>query len=353
VTTARRCLALAACLVAPALARPGGAGNPCSVTQPWPGSDPSYASVVNSCAGDRSFGRIAMDDWTCAQGGVISGAKWWGTTNALADKPQKWFYIAMRAHTTAGSCTPALSGNGSLPPPIQSWCVQATASPVGADCDGRQVYEFKTCLIPPFIAAGGVRYWFQVSEIDQGDPLAGMGSVTVNEVDFRWSGYTPQAGCQALQFFPNDTIRQPLDYTAPAACAGPHDLAFELYDDMICGNVPPPPPPPPGSPHAFCPWCKPWKLNVHAPLSPGMKSMQLDVNEDGFFAVHPDLPPGLYDLSLYGPSAVPVTFPGVPLGGDAMDLGPVPVSLGDADGNDKVNFSDITAVLANFGAGGP
>src|SRR5262245_15668431 len=148
--------------------------------QPWKAPNGAVESRVVTCTSPQPLNRVAMDDFQYSVTTTIKRIRWWGVVldpaQAQLTKP---FYIAIWSNQTAGPC-PGGCNPGQV---LAFWCLQPSYIYAGLDCLNRKVYRFSVCLPGAgFVAAGGTKYWLQISEIDSDSARVGV-------EDFRWSGY--------------------------------------------------------------------------------------------------------------------------------------------------------------------
>jgi hypothetical protein len=209
------------------------------------------------------------------------------------------------------------------------------------DCQNRTVWYYTALLTPPFTQTAGMRYWLQISEVD--GVVGGPASPTLNAVDFRWSAHRPIAICPAVNRNPITGATNPL---IDPCDNQPDDLAFRLYSRTISGTIAPAPQPGtrPGV-YRFC-LRDPGSLAL-------LEAVELSVDDEGHFYFPSDLPIGTYRCYVNGMSGVERDLGLINLANNAdHDLGTIGQMRGDVDGDDRVTFADITALLTGFGASG-
>lgn len=309
--------------------------------QPWTKPWHSHESVVRHCSGAPApFATVAVDDWICTQTGPIHRFTWWGTSPQPNQTPNQPFYIAIYSDA---NCQP-----GQL---LYQTCVIASRQMVSIDCQGRRVFWFNAVIpagAPVFHQQQGQHYWLQISEVDFGMQSGGavVPSPTINAVDFEWSPHRPIKNCPALQMTPAGTWQPLLD----ACDNNPEDLAFIVYRNYIQGTIAVPTTftANPAIPRPV--FIAEWRSRSNPTMVHHVECFTL--NDDGSFYLEPEVPPGEYRLAIRGMSFRPSFFDVFvedPIrGGGGTDLGSLPVSLGDVNGDGRVDFADITNVLVGW-----
>lgn len=304
--------------------------------QPWTKPWHAHASVVRDCQGQPvTFAPIAADDWICTASGPIVRVSWWGVSPQPAQIPNRPFLI--RIYNNA-QCRPANL--------VYSTCVNASSQPVSVDCRQRRVYRFGANLTPPFTQVTGTHYWLQISEADLGTGGAAGTSPTPGAVDFQWSAHRNIKNCPALQRTAAGVFIQPLFDVCDQL---EEDLSFVLYRSAIIIHVPTTGLPTlPGLP-------RPTFVAEFRTMDGELVDTQcFSPDDDGSVSLHPELAPGQYRIGIRGMSFRPSFFDifvGDLTTGTAdyfIDLGTLPNSQGDVDGDGDVDFGDITGVLAGW-----
>jgi len=308
---------------------------PCFWRQPWTRPLASHPSVVRTCQGDNvQFAPTCLDDFVCKEDSNIRRISWWGVNPSSPGVPQRNFLI--RFWLDNQQCFPEQ--------PLYEECVRAKVRRAGADCTNQRVFRFFTSLSNPFPVVAGQRYWIEIAEVDADmDPNApnGISSPNPGAVDFAWSSHRPIRDCRAIErnmltgFFNSPLID---------ACDNePEDLAFTLSSRRIIISVP------------VFPIKPVFRLELRDPNTKELvEELCVEADSSGEIVCEPESPEGQYLLILYG-MASPGEDLGVhplPADGD-LNLGQVPVRLGDADNSGRVAFPDITRVLNEWLQTGP
>lgn len=304
--------------------------------QPWTKPWHSHPSVVRDCSGGPvTFAPVAADDWICTQTGPIRRFTWWGTSPQPAQIPNRPFYIAIYSDA---NCQPAQL--------LYQICLPATNQQVGIDCRQRRVHRFNAVVpagVPVFTQQAGQHYWLQISEADVGAAAVGP-SPTLNAVDFEWSAHRNIKICNAGRRTPAGMWLTPL----LDACDNiEEDLAFGLYRNFIIGTVPLPPTftgnpalPRPVFIAEFRMQSEPDSSIVH------VECFTLD--NDGSFFLDPELAPGMYRLAIRGMSLRSSFFDVFVDFDIPTNLGMLPISLGDVNGDGRTDFADVSSLLGGW-----
>lgn len=306
---------------------------PCRVRQPWTKPLASHASVVRDCQGGPvSFAPIAMDDFICNTDRVWRHFSWWGTNPTTPTLPQRVFLIRIWINQ---GCTPVDW--------VYSECVIAKAKVVGQDCMGLPVYRFVAKPSVPFAAAGGQRYWLQISEVDN-DPNVIVGAISSpnpGKVDFQWSAHRKIEDCRALQM---DLFSGSVKPLWDPCDADLDDLAFVLRAKYFTGVITPVP----VTPIIFT------AQLVHVTNASLVEVDSFNVDpETGEFDVFFDMPDDFCFLQIVGGASPGVEiFPPNPVE-EVVNLGTIQMPQGDADNDGQVRFRDITTVLGDWLSTGP
>jgi hypothetical protein len=300
------------------------------INQPWRQPLASHASVVENCGGAQvPFGPIAMDDFLCTKNGPLVRMQWWGTMDNPNLPPQRRFFIRFWSHAGTANCRPTQS--------LWQGCVDATFTTVGVDCQNRRVLLWSANLPQPYFnQIAGTRYWVQISEVDRGTAAGQVVSPRPGVIDWRWSAHRDIKNCPALQIAPSGAITQPI---LDPCDQQPDDLAFRIYSRGITGTLTP------GT----------YTLRLFYPGTRVVAdTIPFRTDDEGNFDAYPEVPDGTYDLLLEGMASTGLLLPAVQIAdGSVRELGQVTLNQGDANNDGRVNFSDITAVLGNFGAIAP
>lgn len=306
-------------------------------SQPWTRPLASHISLVRDCQGSpvTAFPVIAMDDFLCQQTGPIVRAEWWGTSQ-IPTAPARQFLIRIYGHSGT-SCQPTNL--------LWQLCVNANVKRVGVDCQNRTVWRYSAGLVvagaPVFTQQAGQRYWIQISEIDGLGGGTGS-SPTLGFPDFRWSAHRPIRECPALQRnivtgVVNQPLLDPCDQQVD-------DLAFRLYSRTVSGVIRPLPSNKPGT-YRIC-FRDPATLQL-------LEAIEFSTDDEGNFDVAPEIAEGPVRVYINGMSGVEQDLGVLDLANNEdHDLGTIAQRLGDANGDDAVNFADVTAVLGAFNAVG-
>lgn len=298
--------------------------------QPYTFNLHSHPSVVRDCQGGPvPFAPVAIDDWICTRTGPIVRIDWWGTSPQPNQVPPRRFYIAVYNNV---QCQPANL--------VFSTCVNATNKVVSIDCRDRRVYRFRA-PIAGFSQVAGTHYWLQISEADlAGTPTS---SPTPNAIDFQWSAHRNIKNCPAGRRSPGGVFQQPLIDLCDQL---EEDLAFVLYSSTIRGTLP-------FNPAALDPANPAPSVTVEFRRRQGTTggmvwSQSVTPDSDGSFAVEPELPPGEYQVAIRAGSFRPAFFDiFLELDSD-LDLGAISTTGGDSNLDTRVNFADITDVIAGW-----
>lgn len=298
--------------------------------QPWTRPRASFASVVRDCQGNPvTYAPIAMDEFLCEQSGPIVRISWWGTSQ-IPTAPARNFFFRIYAGTF-GACAPG--------GPLWQSCAQASAKLVGQDCQGRRVWYYSATFPNPFTQQAGQRYWLQISETDIAGPVAGPGSPVGGAVDFRWSGRRPLSACPAMQRNAAGVVTQPL---LDACDNQPDDLSFRLYSRTFSGTILPIATGRP-SVHRIC-FRDPQTLEL-------LEAFEVSTDDEGSFYGFSELPIGqTVRVYVNGMSGLEHDLGLLTLDNNVEhNLGQINTLIGDVDGDDDVDFSDVARCLANFG----
>ena len=338
----RRCfcaLSLVTLAAAPALAQVTSA-NPFKVDQRWVAPLAAHTSIVDNCQGAQvTFAPIAMDDFLCTKNGPLVRIQWWGTMDNANLPVQRRFFVRIWSDAGTAACRPAQ--------PLWQNCVDATFQVVGTDCTNRRVFRFSANLPQPwFVQTAGTRYWIQISEVDRGN-VAGQApfSPRPGVVDWRWSAHRSIKMCPALQRNANGTFVQPL---LDPCDQQPDDLAFRIFSRAITGTIP-------GTPGLSIALRNTYSFDLYRPGTTELiESLVIEPNADGSFEAYPEAPDGAYDIRIRGGGSTGLLLPAVQLAdGEVQDFGELTLPKGDANFDGRVNFTDITEVLANLGSVAP
>lgn len=309
--------------------------------QIWDRCAPSTISTAEACVqGGYSFPmpRIAFDDWVApSQPAAVLTIQWWGVVHHWGQlfapgSPWRARQFIIRFFPDAnGDCTPdeVLNPNAA----IYTRCVKPFWRFAGIDCLGRTVFHFWTSFWGTglFSPAPNTRYWVQIAEDNHA-------SVRPNMVDFEWSGTCQARGCQAVQMFVDNQGTLSFAPVFNVCQNQPMDLAFCLgYIYIVISN-----PFPPNNPA---------KVSLRTPDGEPVWDGEAVSDEQGQMEIFPDVAPGTYILTVRMGGMLPYETrvniqPGVP----NIIRNPV-ITLGDLNGDLRVDDADLLVVLFNFGAG--
>jgi hypothetical protein len=307
----------------------------CTWNQPWTEPYGSFVSIVKNCGGQQlNTLPIALDDFECEQNGTLRRVVWWGSI-APGDTPPPNFYIRIWTHSN-NQCRPNV-------PLSAGQCVTPMVlADLAEDCEGRRVCVFSAALPTPVGIPAG-HHWIQISEIDDSSP-------TPDAPDWKWSAHRPVRVCQAVQRSAAGVITQPLNDPCVAAPQVLHDdLAFAFRTASVIFRLRGPAPADLAA--------RAYTVEIIDPMSNvrlGTETVMFKDDPQPFSLPHlfpMDLDGwiGTLKLVIRAPGALPIErMVTVPPNGADIDLGELPMTYGDTNGDGRLNFQDLTYLLANW-----